>query len=82
MAQTDPTMQRLLIALIRLYQYLLSPWIGHHCRFFPTCSNYAIDAIERFGAMRGAYLTIRRLLKCHPWHHGGIDPVPEKLGKQ
>ncbi|MEW6039103.1 membrane protein insertion efficiency factor YidD [Methylococcus sp. ANG] len=75
-------MQRLLIALIRLYQYLLSPWIGHHCRFFPTCSNYAIDAIERFGAMRGAYLTIRRLLKCHPWHHGGIDPVPEKLGKQ
>lgn len=82
MAQTDPTMQRLLIALIRLYQYLLSPWIGHHCRFFPTCSNYAIDAIKRFGAMRGAYLTIRRLLKCHPWHHGGIDPVPEKLGKQ
>ncbi|UZR27672.1 membrane protein insertion efficiency factor YidD [Methylococcus mesophilus] len=75
-------MQRLLIALIRLYQYLLSPWIGHHCRFFPTCSNYAIDAIERFGAMRGAYLTIRRLLKCHPWHHGGIDPVPEKFGKQ
>ncbi|QJD28847.1 membrane protein insertion efficiency factor YidD [Methylococcus geothermalis] len=75
-------MQRLFIALIRLYQYLLSPWVGHHCRFFPTCSNYAIDAIERFGAMRGAYLTIRRLLKCHPWHHGGIDPVPEKLGKQ
>jgi putative membrane protein insertion efficiency factor len=74
-------MQRLLIALIRLYQYLLSPWIGHHCRFFPTCSNYAVDAIERFGAMRGAYLTIRRLLKCHPWHPGGIDPVPEKFGK-
>lgn len=74
-------MQRLLIALIRLYQFLLSPWIGHHCRFFPTCSNYAVDAIERFGAMRGAYLTIRRLLKCHPWHPGGIDPVPEKFGK-
>ncbi|MDF9392882.1 MULTISPECIES: membrane protein insertion efficiency factor YidD [Methylococcus] len=75
-------MQRILIALIRLYQYLLSPWLGHHCRFFPTCSNYAIDAIERFGAIRGAYLTIRRLMRCHPWHHGGIDPVPEKLGKQ
>ncbi|MDD2770415.1 MAG: membrane protein insertion efficiency factor YidD [Methylococcus sp.] len=71
-------MQRLLIGLIKTYQFLLSPWLGHHCRFFPSCSNYAVEAIERFGAMHGVYLTIRRLLRCHPWHHGGIDPVPEK----
>ena len=71
-------MQALLVALIQLYRYLISPWLGHHCRFEPTCSAYALTAINRFGALKGSSLTIKRLSKCHPWHAGGIDPVPDK----
>lgn len=71
-------MRTLLLWLIKAYRFFLSPWVGYHCRFHPTCSSYALTAIERFGAMRGLYLTVRRLLRCHPWHHGGLDPVPEK----
>lgn len=71
-------MRSLLLWLIKAYRFFLSPWVGYHCRFHPTCSSYAITAIERFGAMRGLYLTIHRLLRCHPWHPGGFDPVPEK----
>jgi hypothetical protein len=74
-------MRAVLLFIIRAYRFLLSPWIGNHCRFHPTCSCYAITAIERFGAGRGAYLAIRRLLKCHPLHQGGYDPVPETFGK-
>jgi putative membrane protein insertion efficiency factor len=74
-------MRAVLLSLIRAYRFLLSPWVGNHCRFHPTCSSYAIAAIERFGALRGAYLAIRRLLKCHPLHQGGYDPVPETFGK-
>ena len=70
-------MQRILISLIRLYQLILSPWIGQQCRFYPTCSCYAHTAIERHGSLRGVYLAIRRILRCHPWHPGGMDPVPE-----
>lgn len=71
-----------LIAPIRTYRYLLSPWLGHHCRFEPTCSEYAEQALRRFGVARGSYLMVRRLSKCHPWHHGGLDPVPETSTKQ
>ena len=75
-------MRFVLIQLIRFYRYVISPWVGQHCRFYPTCSSYALTAIERFGALRGSYLTIIRLSKCHPWHEGGLDPVPEKLGNK
>jgi putative membrane protein insertion efficiency factor len=69
-------MRSLLIAAIRGYRYFLGPWWGRGCRFEPTCSAYAIEAIERHGAMRGALFATRRLSCCHPWHHGGFDPVP------
>lgn len=69
-------MQTLLIALVRVYQYGIRPVMGSHCRFYPSCSAYAIEAIEQHGAFRGAWLAVRRLLRCHPWHPGGVDPVP------
>ena len=69
-------MSRLLLAAIRGYRYLLGPWWGGQCRFTPTCSEYAMDAIREHGSMRGAWLAIRRVSKCHPWHHGGFDPAP------
>jgi hypothetical protein len=56
----------------------MSPLLGQNCRFYPTCSHYSIEALERFGAVKGSWLTIKRLLKCHPLHPGGVDPVPEK----
>ena len=69
-------MKRLLLAAIRGYRYLLSPWWGNQCRFAPTCSEYAAHAIEQHGALRGSWLAARRVARCHPWHHGGFDPVP------
>ena len=70
--------KRVLIKLIHGYRYLLSPWIGNQCRFYPSCSHYMEESIERFGVLKGSWLGIRRLLKCHPWHPGGIDLVPEQ----
>ncbi|WP_276309677.1 membrane protein insertion efficiency factor YidD [Salinicola acroporae] len=66
----------LFIGLIQLYRYGISPVIGPRCRFWPTCSNYALEAINLHGPWRGTWLAIRRLLKCHPFHPGGVDPVP------
>jgi uncharacterized protein len=66
----------LLVALIHLYQRTLSPWLGPRCRFYPSCSHYAVEALETHGLARGVGLTARRLLRCHPFHPGGFDPVP------
>lgn len=71
-------MRRLLIILIGGYRYLISPLMGQHCRFYPSCSEYAQTAIGRFGVFRGSWLAVKRISCCHPWHEGGIDPVPEK----
>ena len=69
--------------LIKAYQWTLSPWVGRGCRYIPTCSNYGLEAIERFGAVKGSYLTLLRLLRCHPLGSSGYDPVPEHfLGNQ
>lgn len=65
-----------LIGLVRLYRLLLSPWLGASCRFEPSCSVYAIEALERHGAGAGSYLTLARLVRCQPWCQGGHDPVP------
>jgi putative membrane protein insertion efficiency factor len=71
--------QRALIALVRGYRLLLSPWLGSACRFEPTCSAYALRALETHGALAGSYLTARRVLRCNPWCAGGCDPVPPRL---
>jgi putative membrane protein insertion efficiency factor len=69
---------RLMIGIITVYRYCISPLLGQRCRFYPSCSEYAQQAIDRFGVITGCYLTIKRLLKCHPFHPGGIDEVPEQ----
>lgn len=69
-------MKTILIGLLRAYQYAISPLLGRSCRFFPTCSEYAVEALGKYGAAKGGYLAVRRVLRCHPWHPGGYDPVP------
>lgn len=71
-------MKTILITLIRGYRLLISPLFPPVCRFHPTCSQYAIDAVERFGIFQGSWLAMLRILRCHPYHPGGYDPVPEK----
>jgi uncharacterized protein len=66
--------------LIRIYQWTVSPLLGPTCRFHPSCSNYALEAINRFGVLRGGWLSVKRLGRCHPWHPGGLDPVPHHHG--
>ena len=68
--------KRVLLALIRAYQYLLSPWVGGGCRYWPTCSEYAREAIELHGALKGSWMMGTRLARCHPYGRGGVDPVP------
>lgn len=72
-------MTRLLMALVKGYRLFLSAWLGASCRFEPTCSSYALQALERHGAARGSYLTLKRLGRCQPWCQGGHDPVPESF---
>lgn len=70
--------KKIVILFIRLYQIVLSPLLGNNCRFVPTCSQYAIDAINEYGILKGIYLSTKRLLKCHPFCKGGLDEVPKK----
>lgn len=70
-------MKPLFIGLLRGYQWCISPLLGPHCRFHPSCSEYAVQAIQRFGTCRGSWFAARRLLRCHPWCEGGLDPVPD-----
>lgn len=81
MAKNNSTSQRLVIKSIKGYQTLISPLLGNNCRFQPTCSNYAIEAINRFGTIKGSWLAGKRILKCHPLNAGGEDPVPTKEEK-
>ena len=73
---------KLLRWLIRLYQLLLSPFWGAQCRFHPTCSCYAMEALDKYGALKGTGLAVYRILRCNPWADGGLDPVPEKKSKK
>lgn len=68
---------KIIIKLIRVYQLTLSSLLGNRCRFYPTCSQYTQEAISRYGVLKGCYYGARRILRCHPWHPGGYDPVPE-----
>lgn len=70
-------MRKLLLFPIRVYQYAISPLMASHCRHYPTCSTYAIEAITNHGALHGLLLAVKRLLRCHPWAEGGYDPVPD-----
>jgi putative membrane protein insertion efficiency factor len=69
-------LSRIMIALLTVYRWTISPMLGNRCRFYPSCSQYSIEAIDRHGPLRGSVLTVRRLLRCHPLHPGGYDPVP------
>jgi putative membrane protein insertion efficiency factor len=69
-------MRRLLLSLIRFYQHYISPAMGSNCRYYPSCSQYTYEAIERYGPLRGAWMGARRISRCHPWAKGGFDPVP------
>ncbi len=74
--------KKVLLFMIRCYQVGISPLLGSHCRFLPTCSVYTYEAIAKHGVLKGIFLGAKRILKCHPFHPGGHDPVPDKIGKK
>lgn len=78
MGKITLSISKILTLIIRAYQYILSPFFANRCRFYPSCSSYSIEAIKTHGTIRGCYLSLRRIVRCHPWHPGGIDLVPEK----
>jgi putative membrane protein insertion efficiency factor len=73
---TKHLLMAFIVLLIRTYRLLLSPWLGNRCRFHPSCSEYALEALQRHGLWNGSRLALRRIGSCHPWHAGGFDPVP------
>lgn len=73
--KSDDAIIQHMILLIRLYQWTISPLLGNCCRFYPSCSNYSIEALKTYGTMKGSWLALKRICKCHPWHPGGHDPV-------
>lgn len=75
-------MRNFLLIPIRVYQYAISPFMASHCRHYPTCSQYAVEAISHHGSLKGLYLSVKRLLRCHPWAEGGYDPVPGTVQSQ
>ncbi|MCW8883968.1 MAG: membrane protein insertion efficiency factor YidD [Motiliproteus sp.] len=74
------SVKKALISLVKGYQLLISPFMGNNCRYYPSCSAYCIEAMEIHGPLKGLYLGIRRVLRCHPFHDGGLDPVPPRSG--
>jgi len=74
--------RKIFTAPIWAYRYFLSPFLGSNCRYYPSCSAYALESIERFGVLKGGWMAARRITRCHPWHEGGYDPVPENLNDQ
>lgn len=72
----DGTIKKIMIASIRFYQIFISPVLGKRCRFYPSCSQYMIEALKRYGIFHGSYLAVKRIMRCHPWHPGGYDPLP------
>ena len=77
MAKNNSPSKKIAISIVQCYQRFISPLLGNNCRFHPTCSNYALEAINRFGVIKGCWLTSKRILKCHPLNAGGEDPVPQ-----
>lgn len=75
-------MRYIIIFIIKLYQVIISPLFAGSCRFYPSCSEYASESVRRFGSLRGSWMAIKRIGRCHPWHPGGFDPVPEKKGDE
>ena len=77
----ERALRRAMIGLLRAYQLIVRPWLGQRCRFHPGCSSYAIEALDKHGVLRGSWLAMRRIARCHPFHPGGHDPVPEAVAR-